>query len=82
MIKVIAAHYEGDFRIRLEFSDGCAGEFDGRMLLQRNGPLLEPLRDEDYFRRFFIDAGALSWPNGLELAPARLRENVRLLETA
>ncbi len=81
MIKVIAAHYEGDFRIKLEFSDGSAGEFDGRTLLLRNGPLLEPLRDEAYFRRCFIDAGALCWPNGLELAPARLRDNVHLLET-
>lgn len=79
MIKVIAAHYEGNFRIKLEFSDGCVGEFDGRTLLQRNGPLLEPLRDETCFRRCFIDAGALCWPNGLELSPARLRDNVHLL---
>ncbi len=82
MIKVLAAHYTGDFRVTLEFSDGIVGEFDGRGLLQRDGPLLEPLRGEAYFRRCFVDAGALCWPNGLELSPARLRENARLLETA
>lgn len=82
MIKVIAARYTGDFRVSLEFSDGAAGEFDGRLLLQRSGPLLEPLRDETYFGRCFVDAGALCWPNGLELSPARLREDVRLLEPA
>ncbi len=82
MIKVIAAHYPGNFRVTLEFSDGIIGEFDGRTLLQRRGSLLEPLRDEAYFGRCFVDTGALCWPNGLELAPARLRESVRLLEPA
>ncbi|MCX8085680.1 MAG: DUF2442 domain-containing protein [Rhodocyclaceae bacterium] len=81
MIKLVSARYLGDFRLWLEFSDGSAGEFDGRSLLKRQGPLLEPLRDEAYFRRCFIDAGALCWPNGLELSPARLHERVHQLET-
>ena len=82
MIKVIATRCTGDYSVTLEFSDGTVGEFDGRALLQRSGTLLEPLRSADYFRRCFVDAGALCWPNGLELAPRRLREGVRLLETA
>jgi hypothetical protein len=29
-----------------------------------------PLRDDQaFFERFFIDAGALCWPHGLELSP-------------
>ena len=80
MIKLIAAHYLGDFRVALEFSDGAAGEFDGQALLQRSGSLLEPLRSESYFRRCFIDSGALCWPNGLELSPRRLRESIRVTE--
>ena len=82
MIKLVAARYAGDFRVTLEFSDGGVGEFDGRTLLQRTGPLLEPLRDETYFRRCFVDAGALCWPNGLELSPARLHDNTRLSKAA
>jgi hypothetical protein len=82
MIKVIAAHYLGEFRVALEFSDGATGEFDGQTLLQRSGPLLDPLRSEAYFRRCFVDAGALCWPNGLELSPIRLRESIQLAETA
>lgn len=77
MIKLIEARYLGDFQVDLRFSDGLLGRFDGRVLLQRSGPLLEPLRDEAYFRRLFIDAGALAWPNGLELSPARLHETCR-----
>jgi hypothetical protein len=57
-------------------------EIRRRALLRRKGPLLEPLRDEAYFRRLFIDAGALCWPNGLELAPARLYESCLALDAA
>ena len=82
MIKLIEARYQGEFQVSLRFSDGKEGVFDGRELLKRSGPLLEPLRDETYFKRLFIDAGALSWPNGLELSPVRLYETCRVLTAA
>ncbi len=82
MIKLIKAHYLGDFCVALTFSDGRQSVFLGRELLQRNGPLLVPLRNESYFKRVFIDAGALCWPNGLELSPQRLYETCNTLVTA
>ena len=82
MIKVITARYQGDFQVALSFSDGKEGTFDARTMLERSGSLLEPLRNESYFQRLFIDAGALCWPNGLELSPARLYETCHMLETA
>ena len=82
MIKLIDARYQGNFQVALSFSDGKQGTFDGGSLLQRSGSLLEPLREETFFRRFFIDAGALCWPNGLELSPARLHEMCRTLAVA
>lgn len=81
MIKVFKAHYLGNFQVALSFSDGRDGTFDGKVLLKRTGSLLAPLRDESYFQRLFIDSGALCWPNGLELSPARLYETCRMLET-
>lgn len=82
MIKVLAARYIGYFQVALQFSDGAEGVFDGRALLQHEGSLLAPLREESYFRRCFVDSGALCWPNGLELSPARLRERMHLAEAA
>ena len=73
MIKILNARYTENFCIALQFSDGAAGKFDARSYLkERQGSLLEALQDETYFKRFFIDAGALCWPNGLELSPQRL----------
>lgn len=82
MIKLIEVHYQGDFQVSLRFSDGKEGIFNGHDLLLRSGSMLEPLRDEAYFKRVFIDAGALCWPNGLELSPARLHETCRTLAVA
>jgi hypothetical protein len=81
MIKLIEARYLGDFKVHLHFSNDAEGVFDGLALLKRQGSLLEPLRSEAYFRRLFVDAGALCWPNGLELSPARLFETCALPET-
>lgn len=81
MIKLIEARYLGNQQVSFTFSDGREGTFDGAALLQTTGSLLEPLRDESYFTKFFIDAGALCWPNGLQLSPARLYESCRTLET-
>ena len=74
MIKLVHIEPASDFQLRLRFSDGRRGVFEGRTLLQRASPLLEALRDPAYFGRAFIDAGALCWPNGLGLSPARVRE--------
>lgn len=82
MIKVIEARYCGDFQVSLTFSDGVKGLFNGREFLQRSGPLIDALRDESFFRRVFIDAGAVCWPNGLELSPTKLRETCVAPETA
>ena len=82
MIKLIETRYQSAFQVDLSFSGGKEGVFDGTTLLQRSGPLLEPLRDECYFKRAFIDAGALCWPNGLELSPASLYESCKTLLVA
>lgn len=72
MIKLIEMHYQGNFRIAMTFSDGAEGVFDGNEFLKREGPLLDRLRTESFFQKAFIDAGALCWPNGLELSPTKL----------
>lgn len=73
MIKVLNARQIAPFMLEIDFSDHTQGVFDANAYLaDRVGPLLEKLRDPAYFQRFFIDAGALCWPNGLELSPAKM----------
>ncbi|SFB83425.1 Protein of unknown function [Marinospirillum celere] len=75
MIKILSFHFLENNHLFLEFSDGSKGIFDlPAYLAKKQGPLLEPLKDEGFLKRAFLDAGALSWPHGLELSPDRLHE--------
>ena len=64
------------FRLRVRFSDGSAGVHDFTALVNEPGPMLEPLRDEAYFARVFLEFGAPTWPNGFDIAPEWLRREM------
>jgi Protein of unknown function (DUF2442) len=55
------------------FNDGSEGVHDFAGLVSDPGPMLEPLRDEAYFARVFLEFGAPTWPNGFDIAPEWLR---------
>lgn len=77
MIKLLDAKTIAPHQLELTFSDHTHGVFDGaNYLSSRQGPLLDNLLEPAYFARCFVDAGALCWPNGLELSAARLHELV------
>lgn len=66
-----------DHNLRLTFNDGLVREVDLSPLL--HGPLGEPLRDPDYFRRVRVDkeARTIVWPNGLDPDPDMLHDDYR-----
>lgn len=72
---VIHAEYRGDFRIHLVFNDGVEKTVDFSAWLE--GPVFEPLKDQAYFRRFFIEGGTVTWPNGADIAPETLHERAK-----
>jgi hypothetical protein len=67
---VVQAQYQGALRIRVVFNDGVEATLNFRPWLR--GLVFAPLRDIDYFRRFFVDGGTVAWPNGADIAPETL----------
>lgn len=67
---VIHAEYRGGYRIHLSFNDNSEKTVDFREWLE--GPVFEPLKDPNYFKRFFVDGGTVVWPNGADVAPETL----------
>ena len=72
---VTAAEYRGAYTIQLTFNDGTKNTVDFSEWL--DGPVFEPLKDESFFQRFFIDGGTIGWPNGADIAPETLYERAK-----
>jgi hypothetical protein len=77
MIKLIATESKGDTQLLLHFSDGTSGVFDFAPFIAANTEMTAPLADPAFFARHFIEAGALSWPNGFDLSAGSLQERLR-----
>ena len=80
LVAVINAEYAGDYRIRMQFSDGSMKTVDFTRWL--NGTVFRPLRDINEFRRFFLDGGTVCWPNGADVAPETLHDAQDVATTA
>jgi len=76
LAKVTRLENLGGFRLRVTFNDGSEGVHDFAPLVNEKGPMLEPLRDEAYFARVFLEFGAPTWPNGFDIAPEWLRREM------
>ncbi len=75
---VVEARYRGGHVVWLRFRDGTSGEIDLTSALE--GPIFEPLRDPEVFRRFEVhpEFHTLVWANGADMAPEFLRDNIRV----
>jgi hypothetical protein len=71
-IQVIAPH-----RLRIWFTDGSVGERDFLAELSSSGPMAQPLLDAAFFAQVFLDYGAPTWPNGYDMAPWALHDDMK-----
>lgn len=76
MISIAKIEKLDGYKLRLRFSDGSEGVHDFTTMVGETGPMIEPLRDEAYFARVFLEFGAPTWPNGYDIAPEWLRREM------
>ena len=69
---VVDATYLADYKIKITFDNGEEKIAD--CLKWLNGEIFEPLKDKNYFQRFFVDGWSIAWPNGADIAPETLYE--------
>jgi Protein of unknown function (DUF2442) len=77
--KITRAEVTGPYRLRLTFADGLDGDVDLSSLRDDRGEVFAPLRDRSYFDQVTVDPelGTVVWPNGADLAPDVLYNQVR-----
>jgi hypothetical protein len=76
--KIVEAKYEHDFVIYIRFADGTEGEVDLKDEL--DGEIFAPLKDPAVFKTVGVhpEFHTLCWPNGADLAPEFLYEQVQV----
>ncbi len=61
----------------VRFSDGTEGVRDFSEFVSRGGPMVEPLKDTEYFKKAFISFGVPTWPNGFDVDAINLQLELR-----
>ena len=69
---VVEAQYVSGYVIRLSFDDGTHKSVDVSQWF--NGEVFELLKNVSTFQKFFVEAGTLAWPCGVDIAPEALYE--------
>ncbi|MGH8645880.1 MAG: DUF2442 domain-containing protein [Gammaproteobacteria bacterium] len=69
-----------EFRLRVTFVDGTAGEVEMSALLRSteiDGTVFALLRDPAVFGQVRVQLGAVQWPNGVDLAPDAMYDEIK-----
>lgn len=77
LVDITGVEVVADYRLRLTFADGTVGDVDFGDREWRG--VFEPLRDPAEFGRVEVDveAGTITWPGGLDMAPEPLYAEAR-----
>lgn len=59
-------------KLWLRFNDASQGVCDLSEMISTGGPMVEPLRQGDYFNWVFVEMGAPTWLNGVDRDPINL----------
>ena len=66
-----------DFRLALTFRDGLSGIVDfSAIKASHDAGIYAPLIDPEFFARVQVELGVLVWPNGADLDPVWLYDNL------
>jgi len=76
LIKAKKLEVTGPHKLHVWFTDGSHGERDFGDELAHGAVMAEPLRDPAFFAQVFLDYGAPTWPNGYDMAPRALQEDM------
>ena len=76
LVDVIKVQALDERRLWVRFSDGTEGEYDFSAVLDGGGPMVQPLKDPEMFKRAFVSMGVPTWPNGFDVDAIQLHREM------
>jgi Protein of unknown function (DUF2442) len=77
LVKVTSVRTIRAFELAIGFSDGTTGTHDFAAIVAEGGKMVDPLKDEAFFQRVFIELGVLAWPNGFDIDSIALHAEMK-----
>jgi hypothetical protein len=75
---VVDVRAVSDHSLTVTFIDGTQGEVEMAEALASESPgVFTVLRDPGFFRRVYVEDGAVTWPGELDLAPDAMYDDIR-----
>lgn len=76
--RVMSVHLLDDYRLKVIFNDGTEGIVNMHGLIFGANPgLFSALRDENVFKKVYIDLGVVTWPGEIDLAPDAMYDAIK-----
>lgn len=72
---IVSIEYKKDYIYKIMFDDGLSVCVDFAKWLDK-GPVFKKLKDRKLFKKAQIDGGTISWPNGADIAPETIYEEI------
>lgn len=67
LVKAVRVKALPGYRLDVAFSDGSSGVADISDFILSGGEVVEPLKNEAFFAKVFIEMGVPTWPNGCDV---------------
>lgn len=58
-----------EFKLICRFDDGSVVVYDMTGVVGESGPMIDPLKEKRFFKKAFVESGAVTWPNGYDICP-------------
>ena len=78
LLEVVSANYLGAYKVFLTFNNGYNASLDlEETILYERRMIFQPLRQQDYFRKFMVKLNTICWENEADFAPEFLYDLAR-----
>lgn len=77
LVKVARLEGRPGHVLHVVFTSGEEGEADFSWVADSDWPMVQPLKDEAFFRKVFVSFGVPTWPNGFDVDAINLHREMK-----